>query len=130
MMSKDAKQNKRIENNVFLETATDAKKIENRNLKFKAFLFRTKRCYKNLKDRDKDLMQSSNFRINPIKRGNRNRRANEDFQINLAFPDVFMKKVRINSKVRIDAPLNFKFVSLWVNGLFKKTCIYQNKDNL
>ena len=111
MMSKDTKQNKRIEDNVFLETATDAKKIENRNLKFKAFLFRTKRCYKNLKDRDKDLMQSSNFRINSIKRGNRNRRANEDFQINLAFPDVFMKKVRINSKVRIDAPLNFKFVS-------------------
>ena len=127
MMSKDTKQNKRIEDNVFLETATDAKKIENRNLKFKAFLFRTKRCYKNLKDRDKDLMQSSNFRINSIKRGNRNRRANEDFQINLAFPDVFMKKVRINSKVRIDAPLNFKFVCLWVNGLFKKHAYIKTK---
>ena len=69
-------------------------KNRNRNLKFKAFLFRTKRCYKNLKDRDKDLMQSSNFRINSIKRGNRNRRANEDFQINLAFPDIFMKKLK------------------------------------
>lgn len=129
IVSKGAKGNKLIANKGILLTNADARRIENRNLKFKAFLFRTKRCYKRMKVRNNDIVPA--FDNNAREHGNqpkkqsspiiqRCRKANEDYQIDLVFPDVFMKKVRINSKVRVEAPLNFKFVSMWFNDLFKK----------
>ena len=109
-----------------------------RNIRFKAFLFRTKRIYrKRIKESsEKRNKKPPSSRFQKSQRGGRLKirsnyftrqlqgnefqgsKSSDEFRLDLLFPDVYMKKMKIKAKVKIQSVINLKTLLKWVDNLF------------